>query len=387
MKYFPLLWAALFRRKTRTILTLLSVVIAFVLFGLLQAVQLAFEAGADTADARRLLTISRYSFIESLPQSYRGRIEQLRDVTEAVGCDWFGGKYQNQSNAFPVIAADPARYLDMYSEFVVPPAERERAIETRTGALAGKRLVERFGWKIGQKLPISSEIYPKKDGDMNWEFDLVGTIDADDPAVRGNTDMVLINAAYFDEARATGTGTTGWYTIRVSLSADPHAVAQEIDRMFQNSPHETRTQPEKEFALGFAKQIGDIGVLVRRILAAVFFTILLLTGNTMAQSLRERIPEMAVLKTLGFSDARVTALVLAEAGLLMLLGCSIGMSFAVGIMPALNSSTGGRFPPLFVSASTWLAAIAIASVLSVAIGLPPALRARRLKIVDALAGR
>jgi len=387
MKFFPLLWAALFRRKTRTILTLLSVIIAFVLFGLLQAVQLAFEAGADTADARRLLTIARYSFIEALPQSYRGRIEQLPEIAQAVGCDWFGGKYQNQSNAFPVIASDPERYLEMYREFRVPKAERQAAIDTRTSALAGKRLVERFGWKIGQKLPISSEIYPKKDGGMNWEFDLVGTIDADDPAVRGNTDMVLINAAYFDEARATGTGTTGWYTIRVRDSADPHAVSTKIDRMFENSPHETRTQPEKEFALGFAKQIGDIGAIVRRMLGAVFFTILLLTGNTMAQSLRERIPEMAVLKTLGFSDARVTGLVLAEAGLLMLLGCTIGMSAAVAVMPALNGSTGGRFPPLFVSPATWIAAVAIALVLSVAIGLPPALRARRLKIVDALAGR
>ena len=387
MKYFPLLVAALMRRKTRTILTMLSVIIAFVLFGLLQAVELAFEAGADTADARRLLTIARYSFIEPLPQSYGPRIEQLPDVTSAVGCDWFGGKYQNQSNAFPVIASDPARYLDMYSEFIVPPAERQAAIDTRTGALAGKRLVERFGWTIGQKLPISSEIYPKKNGDMNWEFDLVGTIDAEDPAVRGNTDMILINAAYFDEARQKGTGTTGWYALRVVDSADPHAVATQIDHMFENSPHETRTQPEKEFALGFAKQIGDIGALVKRILAAVFFTILLLTGNTMAQSLRERIPEMAVLKTLGFSDARVTALVLAEAGLLMLTGCAIGMTFAVSIMPALNSSTGGRFPPLFVSGTTWIVAVLIAVVLAIAIGLPPALRARRLKIVDALAGR
>jgi putative ABC transport system permease protein len=387
MKWFPLVWAAFVRRKTRTILTLLSVVIAFVLFGLLQAVELAFEAGADTADARRLLTIARYSFIEPLPQSYQARIEQLPDVVGAVGCDWFGGKYQNQSNAFPVIAADPERYLEMYREFEVPAAERRAAVETRTGALAGKRLVERFGWTIGQKLPIASEIYPKTDGSMDWEFDLVGTIDAEDPAVRGNTDMVLINSAYFDEARSTGKGTIGWYTLRVKDSADPHAVARQIDHMFANSPHETRTQPEKEFALGFAKQIGDIGALVRRILAAVFFTILLLTGNTMAQSLRERIPEMAVLKTLGFSDFRVTTLVLAEAGLLMLSGCAIGMTIAVAMMPALNGSTGGRFPPLFVSGTTWTAAVAIAVALAMVIGLPPALRARRLKIVDALAGR
>jgi putative ABC transport system permease protein len=222
---------------------------------------------------------------------------------------------------------------------------------------------------------------------MNWEFDLVGTIDANDPAVLGNTDMILINHAYFDEARATGKGMIGWFTLRVDDSADPHAVAREIDRLFANSPNETRTQPEKEFALGFAKQIGDIGVMVSRILAAVFFTILILTGNTMAQSLRERIPELAVLKTLGFSDARLTGLVLAEAGLLIVGGCAIGVASAAAIMPALNGSTGGRFPPLFLSAETWIEAFAIAVVIALVIGLPPALRVRRLKIVDALAGR
>ena len=387
MKYLPLLWAALMRRKTRTILTLLSVVIAFVLFGLLQAVRLAFESGASTADARRLLTVARYSFIEPLPMSYLSRIEQVSGVVGVVGADWFGGKYQNESNAFPVIAADPARYLDMFSEFTVPSAEREAAIRTRTSALAGKRLVERFGWKIGQKLPIGSEIYPKLDGDMNWEFDLVGTIDAEDPAVRGNTDMILINVAYFDEARATGKGNTGWYTVRIDGSRSPQAVAAQIDAMFANSPHETKSQPEKEFAVGFAKQIGDIGALVTRILAAVFFTILILTGNTMAQSIRERIPELAVLKTLGFSDARLTWLVLAEAGLLMLGGCVLGMLIAVSLIPAFNGSTGGRFPPLFVAGSTWVLAVAIAVAVAVAIGLPPALRVRRLQIVDALAGR
>jgi putative ABC transport system permease protein len=387
VKWLPLLWSAFARHKTRTVLTMISVVIAFSLFGLLQAVQLAFESGASSADARRLLTIARFSLIESLPQSYLARIEQFPGVESVAGADWFGGKYQNQSNAFPVIAGDPGRYLDMFPEFIVPPEQRSEVIRTRTGALAGRRLVERFGWKIGQKLPIGSEIYPRQNGDMNWEFDLVGTIDAKDPAVLGNTDMILINSAYFDEERSINKGTIGWFTMRVAESADPHTVAREIDRMFANSPNETRTQPEKEFALGFARQIGDIGAMVSRILAAVFFTILVLTGNTMSQSLRERIPELAVLKTLGFSDARLTTLVLAEAGLLILVGCAAGVGAAAAVMPWLNGSTGGRFPPLFLSAATWLQAFGIAAVIVLVIGLPPALRVRRLKIVDALAGR
>jgi putative ABC transport system permease protein len=386
VRYLPLLWAGLFRKKTRIVLTLLSIVVAFALFGLLQAVQVAFESGADAADAKRLLSTARYSIIEPLPMAYQRRIEQVPGVVGVAYADWFGAKYQNESNAFPVFAVDPARYLDMYPEFTIARAQREAFARTRTGAVAGKRLADRFGWRVGQKLPISSEIHPKTDGSMNWEFDLVGIIDADDPAVRGNTDMVLINVAYFDEARQTGRGKTGWYIVRIADSTQARGISASIDTLFMNSPDETKTQPEKEFAIGFAKQIGDIGALVTRILLAVFFTILILTGNTMAQSIRERIPELAILKTLGFSDGRVTALVLAEAVLLLLLGGALGMGAAVAAMPALNGSTGGRFPPLFVGPETWLLAAALAAIVALIIGLPPALRANRLKIVDALSG-
>jgi putative ABC transport system permease protein len=386
VKYLPLLWAQLFRKKTRTVLTLLSVIVAFLLFGLLQAVQVAFEAGADAADAKRLLTVARYSIIEPLPMAYLRRLEAVPGVVGVASADWFGAKYQNESNAFPVFAVDPARYLDMYPEFTIAPAQREAFVKTRTGAVAGRRLADRFGWRVGQKLPIASEIHARADGSLDWEFDLVGIIDAEDPAVQGNTDVVLINVAYFDEARQLGRGKTGWYILRIADSEQARTISSEIDRMFANSPDETKTQPEKEFAIGFAKQIGDIGAMVTRILIAVFFTILILTGNTMAQAIRERIPELAILKTLGFSDGAVTAFVLGEALLMILLGGGIGMAVAVSLMPGLNGATGGRFPPLFVDASTWLMAGLIALGLALAVGLPPALRVHRLRIVDALAG-
>ena len=386
MRYAHLVWAGLFRRRTRTVLTLLSILVAFLLFGFLQAVTIAFEAGADTADARRLLTTARYSIIEPLPMAYLGRIEQVPGVVGAASANWFGAKYQNESNAFPVFAVDPARYLDMYPEFTIAPDQREAFAATRTGAVAGKRLADRFGWKVGQRLPISSEIHPKADGSLSWEFDLVGLLDADDPAVRGNTDMVLINVAYFDEARQFGKGKTGWYVVRIADSGEARAVSARIDELFANSPDETRTQPEKEFAIGFAKQIGDLGALVRRILIAVFFTILILTGNTMAQAIRERIPELAILKTLGFSDGKVTTLVLAEAVCLLVFGAALGMAAATALLPVVNSTTGGRFPPLFVSAETWGFAAGVAVALALIIGLPPAWRVKRLRIVDALAG-
>jgi putative ABC transport system permease protein len=274
----------------------------------------------------------------------------------------------------------------MYPEFTVAPAHRKAFIETRTGAIAGRRLVDRYGWKVGQKLPIASEIHTRTDGSLNWEFDLVGVLDAEDPAVQGNTDVVLINVAYFDEARQFGRGTTGWYIVRITDSEQARAISADIDRQFMNSPDETKTQPEKEFAIGFAKQIGDVGALVTRILMAVFFTILILTGNTMAQAIRERVPELAMLKTLGFTDGAVTWLVLAEALLLLILGGAGGMAAAVSLMPMLNGATGGRFPPLFVAAETWLLAAGLTAGLALAIGLPPALRVRRLRIVDALAG-
>jgi putative ABC transport system permease protein len=371
---------------TRTVLTLLSVLVAFLLFGLLQAVEVAFEWGADSADAKRLLATARYSIIEPLPIAHLRRIEQVPGVIAVAYADWFGARYQNESNAFPVFAVDPRRYLEMYPEFTIAPDQREAFIKTRAGAVAGKRLVERFGWRLGQKLPIASEIHVRLDGSLSWEFDLVGILDADDPAVRGNTDLVLINAEHFDEARQFGKGTTGWYIVRIDDSSRARAIAAAIDTLFMNSPDETKTQPEKEFAVGFAKQIGDLGALVTRILAAVFFTILILTGNTMAQSIRERIPEPAILKTLGFSDGKVTALVLAEAFLLLFMGAALGMAIAIGVLPVVNDATGGRFPPLFVSGGTWLLAAVIAATLALAIGLPPALRANRLEIVHALAG-
>ena len=386
MKYLPLVWSQLFRRKTRTVLTLLSVLVAFLLFGLLQAVQIAFESGADSADAKRLLTTARYSIIEPLPMSYAPRIERVSGVVAVAYADWFGAKYQNESNAFAVFAVDPARYLDMYPEFEIAPAQREAFMKTRTGAVAGKRLMDRYGWRVGQKLPISSEIHAKTDGSLDWEFDLVGVFDAEDPAVRANTDVVLINVAYFDEARQSGRGKTGWYITRIADADQARTIAADVDRLFMNSPDETKTAPEKEFAIGFAKQIGDLGALVTRILLAVFFTILILTGNTMAQAIRERIPELAILKTLGFSNVTVTALVLGEAALLLGIGATLGMLTAVSIIPGLNSATGGRFPPLFVHAETFVLAAVVALALALAVGLPPALRVHRLRIVEALAG-
>jgi len=386
VRYLPLLWAGLFRKKARTFLTLLSIVVTFILFGLLQSVKVAFDSGAEAADAKRLLTTGRYSIIDPLPLAHLGKIERVDGVLAVAYAAWFGAKYQDQANAFPVFAVDPRRHLDMYPEFKIAPEQRQAFIDTRNGAVAGQRLVDRFGWKLGQKLPIHSEIHTKRDGTLDWEFDLVGIIDTEDPTQRGNTDMVMFNNAYFDEARRMGKGTTGWYIVRIADSDRAREISAAIDQLFMNSPDETKTQPEKEFAVGFAKQIGDIGALVTRILAAVFFTLLILTGNTMAQSIRERIPEFAILKTLGFSDGKVGALVLGEAVLLLLMGGVVGMLLATALLQPLNAATGGKFPPLFVGPQTWLLGLAALLSLALIIGVPPAWRVRRARIVDSLRG-
>ena len=385
MKYLPLMWVALFRNTIRTLLTLLTIAIAFTLFGLLQAVEMAFTSSADALDTKRLLTMARYSIIEPLPIAYLPRIEQLPGVAAVAYGDWFGARYQNQSNAFPVFAVDPSRYLDMYPEFVIPPEQREAFITTRTGAVAGRRLVDRFGWTLGQKLPISSEIHPRTDGSMHWEFDLVGILDAKDPVVRSNADVVWINVAGFDDARQTGKGTVGWYVVRITDPRQARAVSAAIDTQFMNSADETATQPEREFAIAFARQIGDIGALVTRVLIAVFVTILLATGNTMAQSIRDRVPEFAIMKTIGFSDGKITALVLGEAAALVFLGAGMGMGIATALL-AVARAASGPLPPLFVAGATWALAAAIALAVGLAAALPAALHARRLKIVDALDG-
>lgn len=384
MRYLPLVWTGLFRKTTRTVLTLFTVAVAYTLFGLLQAVQTAFTSGADALDANRLLTTARHSIIEPLPIAYLSRIERVPGVVAVAYGEWFGARYQNQSNAFPALAVDPGRYLAMYPEFTIAPDQRAAFIHTRTGAVAGRRLVDRFGWTVGQKLPISSEIHPRTDGSMHWEFDLVGILDAEDPVVQSNADVVWLNAAGFDEARLTGRGTVGWYVVRIGDRRQARSVSAAIDAQFANSADETKTQPEKEFAIGFARQVGDIGALVTRVLVAVFITILLVTGNTMAQSIRERFPELAILKTMGFSDARITALLLEEAVALLFLGAAIGMGLATALLPAINRATSGRIPPLFVPGSTWPLAGAIAAAVALLAGLPPILRVRRLRIVDAL---
>jgi putative ABC transport system permease protein len=382
MKYFPLIWASLWRKKTRTVFTLLSILIAFLLFGMLQGVNAAFQQSVTSANVNRLIVSSRISLTEPLPIAQLSQIENVPGVTHVAYAVWFGAYYQDPKNFLFVLPTDIDRYMATIPEVKVAPDQVEALKRNRTGVLIGLEAAKKYGWKIGDRVPLHSTIWTRKDdGTSDWTFDVVGFYDfAGDPR---QTDGAIFNYSYFDEGRGFARGTIGWWIVSVGDPNQSASVAAAIDKQFENSTDETKTQSEKEFAQGFLKQYGDINFIVKAILGAVFFTLLFLTGNTMMQSVRERIPELAVLKTLGFTDTQVTLLVLAESVLLCVMAAALGLLAARGLFPIVKSVVGSASLPNSVIAT----GAVVALLLALATGLPPAWRARRLVIVDALAGR
>jgi putative ABC transport system permease protein len=375
--------ANLFRKRTRTILTLLSVIMAFLLFGLLQSVNSVFNAGADFVGATRLIVQARVSFTQPLPISMLPKLEAIPGVTRVAYQSWFGGVWQ-ENTPLIMFSLDPQRYRDVYPEYVMPDAQWQTFINTRTGMIVGKQLADQYGWKVGQKIPIASNIYPQKDGSKAWGFDLVGIFDGKDDDWKKRTNLAFIQQDYFDEANQFGLkGRINFFILKLADGASAQSISRAVDTMFENSPDETKSQTEKDFNISFVKQVGDIGLIVRWILFAVFFTLLLVVGNTMAQSVRERVPELAVLKTLGFSDGSVLGFVLAEAFALCLGGGLIGLVLASIAGAMVAKGTGGQFQ-LTLDGWVWFIGIVAIVAMSLAVGLLPALRARGLKIVDAL---
>ncbi|WP_406233416.1 ABC transporter permease [Isoptericola jiangsuensis] len=385
MKYFSLVWAQLFRSRTRTLLTLLSVVAAFLLFGMLDSVRVAFNSGGSVEGANRLVTASRLSITQSLPIRLETQIRQVDGVRDVAYGMWFGGIYQDPKNFFPNFSVSP-NYFDVYRELQIDPAQLEDWKQTRTGAIVGETLANQFGWKIGDTIPLQATIFPRG-GSNDWPLELKGIFRSKDRAQASNEErQLMMNWKYFDESNDYIKNQVSWYTITLDNPDHASRVAQAIDAISANSDHETKTQTESAFQQAFVKQFADIGMIVTSIMGAVFFTLLLLTGNTMAQAVRERIPELATLKTLGFKDSTVLTLVMVESVLLIGLGGLIGMGLAALVLPAIAPKSMGMLPP-HVPTPTWLVGIGLIVVIGVVVGLLPALRAKRLKIVDALAGR
>jgi putative ABC transport system permease protein len=383
MKYLPLLLSALWRKKARTIFTMLSIVVAFLLFGMLETVDQAFsnpDSGAVGAD--RLITTNKTSITLSLPFSDVQQIRSLPGVKEVTWLTWFGGYYQEAKNFIFAIPVDIESYINVHNdEISVDKGELDAFRKMRTAALVNSNLMKKYGWKVGDKLPLHSTIWTRKDdGSLNWVFDIVGTFDSTD---KSQLQTVLFHYEYFDEGRSFGRGNVGWFEERIDHPSQADGMAERIDGLFANSSNETKTQPAKDFLIAFIKQRGDIGFVLRMILGAVFFSLLLLTANTLMQSMRERTAELAVLKTLGFRDAQVFALLVGESLILFISAGAIGLALSYSVLPIIKDALQG----IDLSGGMFVPGIALAVALAFAVGLPPALRAKRLKIVDALADK
>ena len=385
MKFLALVFSNLKRKKLRTTLTLLSIFVAFLLFGFLCAIKEAFLAGVSIAGADRLIVRHKVSLIQPLPQSYEAKIEAVQGVDAAAALTWFGGIYKDPKNFIATFPVDIDKYLDMYPEVVVTPEVRAKWKQTRNGAIVGKTTFDRFsksdGWKIGDRIPFTSPIWGQPAGQAQWEFELVGVYTAGKKSADDTS--VIFRYDYFEEARQERKGMVGWFGVRVKDASQAAEVAKRIDEQFANSPNETKAEAEGAFAAGFASQVGDIGTIVAGVVSAVFFTILIVAGNTMSQSVRERTEEIGVLKAMGYPNGLVLTLVLIESCLLAMLGGFAGLGLAW-----LITLAGSPIPdmlPSFVIPHRDLASGAVyAVVLGLFAGAVPAYYAMRLQIAVAL---
>jgi putative ABC transport system permease protein len=385
MRFLPLVWRNLLRRKVRTIFTVLSIFIAFLLFGVLMAIRMAFSMGVDMAGQGRLMTIDKVSIINPLPASYENQIKQVEGVKEVTHANWFGGYYQDIRNQFATFATDPESWLRVYpKEYEVPEDQKKAWIADRTGAMVGSDTAKKYGWKVGQRVPVQGTIYRRPDGGP-WEF----TIDAIYDSTQKGADKTqfLFNYQYLRETIPEASGFRdryNWYVFTIDDPDRAPQVAAKIDAMFANSPSETKTNTEKAFVSDWAKQVGDIGKIMMWIVAMALFTILLVAGNTMAQAIRERTNELAVLKTLGFGDGRILRMVLLESLLIAAVGGGLGLVVSYMIITAMGDPTGGLLPVFFFPPNDVVLGAFLVIALGLAAGLLPALQAGRLRIVDAL---
>ena len=382
MKFLPLVWRNLGRRKTRTVCTLLSIVVAFILFGYLSAIDVAFGLGLEIAGADRLITIHKVSLIQLLPYSYQDRIASVAGVKDVATSVWFGGVYQDPKNFIAQMAVEPERFLRVYPEFLVPEEQKRDWLADRTGCIVGRKTAERFGFEVGDRIPIQGTFYRKSDGSSLWEFTVRGIYSGARKGV--DETQLFFHYEFLDEAREHSQGTVGWYVLRIDDPERSAEIAGTIDAAFANSEYETKTSTEKVFVQGFANQLGNISAILQAVMLAVFFTILLVAGNTMAQSVRERTAELAVLKTLGFSDGRVLAFVLTESMVLAGLGGLAGLAAGWLLITVGGDPTGGLLAVFYFPAGDLALGVVLVGLLGLACGVLPALQARRLAIADAL---
>ena len=380
MKFLHLILANLSRKKLRTILTVGSFAVALFLFAFLAVVKGAFGRGADIAGADRLVIINRISIIQPLPLSYRDQILRIPGVKSVTHNNWFGGVYQDEKNFFPQFVIDPENQRQVMSELIVPDDQWQKFVADRQGAIVGARTAQRFGWKIGDRIPIKNVSYGTSG---TWEFNLDGIYHSEHAG--GDETQFWFQWDYFEErVPERFKGNIGWYVLRLNNPDDAPRVAKAIDDTFTNSSYETKTETESAFAAGWVKQFGNIELLILTIGSVVFFTLLLITGNTMAIAVRERVGELAVLKAIGFSDFSILVLVLAEALLIALFGGILGLGVAMLAVPVLGNALNGLLPELVLSPAILSLGLATALLIGAAGGILPGVGAMRMRVVNAL---
>lgn len=380
MKYGRLILANLLRKKARLVLTIGSFAVALFLFALLGVVNEAFGRGADVVSANRLMTINRTSIINTIPLSYRDEILRIPGVTAVTHDNWFGGVYQDAKNFFPQFVIDPESQRKVFPELIVPDDQWNAFLKDRQGVIVGADTMKRFGWKIGDRVPIKTTLYGLQN--KAFEFNIDGVYHGERP--EDDQTQFWLQWEYFKESVPESMkGQVGWYTVRIANPDDAPRIAKAIDNMYLNAPYETRTETESAFAQGWVKQFGNIKFLIVSIGTVVFFTLLLVTGNTMAISVRERTNELGVLKAIGFSDGTILGFVLGESIAIAIAGC-IGLVLALVAIPALSHAMAGLLPPLLISAKTLVYGVIAAIIVGFASGILPAYGAMRMPVVNAL---
>lgn len=381
MKFLGLVWSNLKRKKLRTALTLLSIFVAFLLYGFLCVIKEGFNGGVSLAGADRIVVRNKISLILSMPLSYVQRVASIPGVTGVAQQVWFGGIYQDPKNQIATIVVEPESFLSMFSEFKLPEEQKQAWLKTRNGAIVGRMTADRFKWKVGDHIPFTSPIWGQPQNQANWDFEIVGIFDG--TKKNADTSGFYFRYDYFDEARTRGKGEIGWMTVRVSNPDQAAQIASQIDEGFANSPYESKAEPEGAFAASFAQQIGDIGKVMTGVLSAVFFTILLIAGNTMGQAVRERTEELGVLKAMGFTNELVLFLVLLESCVIALVGGTAGIGLCWVIVNAGNP-VPQILPIFYLPPADILRGLGFVLVLGIVAGIFPAWQAMRLRIAVAL---
>jgi putative ABC transport system permease protein len=380
---FTLVRKNLFRRKLRAALMIVSILVAFAIFGVLAGFYRAFTSGEDRAAADRLVVVNKINFTQPMPVAYFNRVRAVEGVKNVTHANWFGGYYQEPKNVLIVMAINPQTYFDVYArDLDVSPDARQAFVRDRASALVGETMMRKWGWKVGDHIPIASNIFSQKNGARTWDFNIVGTIAGKTDQI--DTNFMLFQYDYFDETRSFGKDTIGWLVLQTTSPAENDRVAKTIDAMFANSSAETSTDTEKAFSKAFAAQFGNIALIVVLVVGAAFVTILMIVGNTMALTIRERTREIGVMKTLGFSGGRILRMVLGESVLLALLGGLPGLALAALFTIGLRKALAGVVPAFAVTWDIALLGIALMVALGVLTGIVPALNAMRLKIATAL---